>query len=104
MDTEALATVLTELSERPFDFALHLKHISLVQSSPNESVSAMEMMSNFVAVGDEIWLPLITAKRAAVDIKTANGVGELFALYEKAEADYLCRFLSPFSVMNFMFN
>lgn len=90
---DALANILTELAEKPFDISMHAQHIRLAQSlegMDSEVHSAMEMLSNFYAAGEDIWLTLIKAKESAVDLHTANGVGEVLALYARAEADYLC--------------
>lgn len=90
---DALANVLNELAEKPLDISLHAKHIHLAQSlegMDSEVHSAMEMFSNFYAAGEDVWLALIKAKANTVDLETANGVGELLALYARAEADYLC--------------
>ncbi|KAJ7600967.1 hypothetical protein C8J56DRAFT_813965 [Mycena floridula] len=89
---EALANILSELADKPYDFSLHLKNVqaaSQLQDDGAELQAAQEMMSNFYAVGDEIWLPLIEAKKVTVDLNTVNGIGELLGLYERAENDYL---------------
>lgn len=88
-ELDELANILSELSEKPFDFPLHRKHINVAQKLQTDVLSAMEMMTNFFPATDEVWIPILDAKRAELDINTANGVGELLALYEKAENDYL---------------
>lgn len=90
---EALANVLGELGGKPFDLALHAKHIRLTQSlegMQEDALSAIEMMTSFFAAGDDVWLPLIKAKEETLDLDTVNGVEELLALYNRAEEDYLC--------------
>jgi hypothetical protein len=88
---EALAQVLSELSERPYDITLHARHIRLAQSLEETEVqSAMEMLTQFLAAGEDVWLELIRAKEASVDLNMAEGVEELLELYSRAEADYLC--------------
>lgn len=90
---DALANALTELSEKPLDISLHAQHIRLAQSvegAEAEQLSAFEMLTDFLAAGESVWFSLIRAKEASVDLNTSNGVGELLALYDRAEADYLC--------------
>lgn len=89
---DALAQVLSELSERPYDIALHSRHIRIAQSledNQTEVQSALEMFVQFLAAGEDAWLELIKAKEASVDLGTVEGVQELLALYSRAEADYL---------------
>ncbi|KAJ7695961.1 hypothetical protein B0H17DRAFT_930002 [Mycena rosella] len=89
---DAIAKVLVELEEKPFDLALHAKHIRLVQSlegMQEDTLSAMEMMTSFFAAGEDVWLALIKAKEETLDLDTVNGVEELLALYKRAEEDYL---------------
>ncbi|KAJ7075864.1 hypothetical protein B0H15DRAFT_916497 [Mycena belliarum] len=89
---DALANVLSELEGKPFDLALHARHIQLTQSlegMQEDTLSAMEMMTQFFAAGEDIWLALIKAKEDTLDLDTANGVGELLALYKRAEEDHL---------------
>jgi hypothetical protein len=57
-----------------------------------EAQSAMEMMTQLVAAGDEVWLPLLNAKEESVDLETECGAEELLELYSRAEADYLCAY------------
>jgi len=90
---DVLANVMNELTEKPFDVAIHLQHIRLAESLPGmeaEATSAREMMSGLLAVGDDVWLPLLDAKEKSVDLETEDGLMDLFALYDRAEADYLC--------------
>ncbi|KAK7469083.1 Splicing factor [Stygiomarasmius scandens] len=91
---EALANILNELSEKPFDFSLHAKHVRLTKSEAfkdmeAEAVSALEMFTNYFAAGDEVWLDLLDAKERSVDLSTVNGAQEVLALYERAEEDHL---------------
>jgi len=91
---DALANFMNDLAENPFDIPTHLQHIRLAESFPGmeaEAMSAREMMSQFLAVGEDIWLPLLDAKESSLDLETEEGVSELLALYERAEADYLCK-------------
>jgi hypothetical protein len=90
---DVLANVMNELAEKPFDVAIHLQHIRLAESLPGmeaEATSAREMMSGLLAVGDDVWLPLLDAKEKSVNLETEDGLVNLFALYDRAEADYLC--------------
>ncbi|KAF8349290.1 hypothetical protein F5887DRAFT_945363 [Amanita rubescens] len=89
---DSLATIINDLSERPHDITLHAKHIKLAQSVQglhSELQTAMEMLPVFLAAGEDVWLYLLDQKQNAVDLDTADGVTELLAWYERAEADYL---------------
>ncbi|KAF5382630.1 hypothetical protein D9615_003010 [Tricholomella constricta] len=89
---EALTKVLNDLSESPYDISLHIQHIRLAQSLEGMEAqlkSAMEMLSDFLAAGKDVWSVLIEEKEKAVGLETAEGVEELLALYFRAEADYL---------------
>ncbi|KAK0503883.1 hypothetical protein EDD18DRAFT_1411611 [Armillaria luteobubalina] len=88
---DALANVLNDISEKPYDFSLHVRHISLarsLQGMESEFQSAIEMMSNFYSVGGDLWLELIELKKASLDLGTVDGVAKLLAVYERAESDY----------------
>ena len=90
---DALADVINELSEKPHDITLHAKHIKLAQSlegMESEVQSAMEMLPEFLAAGEDAWLYMLDKKEQSVDLSSADGLAELLALYERAEADYLC--------------
>ncbi|KAL0960935.1 hypothetical protein HGRIS_005940 [Hohenbuehelia grisea] len=89
---DALANLLTEISQKPYDVALHAQHIRLADSAEElqaEALAAREMMTTFLAAGDDVWRPLIDAKNASVDLETEEGVQELLAVYDRAEEDYL---------------
>lgn len=91
---DALANILTAVAEKPYDVSTHGQHIRLAQSlegMESEVQSAMEMMVQLVAAGDEVWLPLLTVKEQAVDLETEEGVQELLEMYSRAENDYLCK-------------
>jgi hypothetical protein len=90
---EAYANILDQISEDPYNASLHAQHIRLAQSLQGmdaEAQTALEMMSEFLAAGDDVWLPLIQAKESAVNLQSPDGVDELLTLYDRAEADYLC--------------
>lgn len=91
---EALSNILTSISETPYDFSLHVQHINVAETlgegQQDQALSAREMMTGFWAAGEEVWLPLIDARKAAVDLDTEEGVVEVLEVYEKAEDDYLC--------------
>ncbi|KAF5338939.1 hypothetical protein D9611_008706 [Ephemerocybe angulata] len=88
---EAVANILGEISLRPFDLSLHLRHVELAKTLDDleSQLTAFQMASEFLAVGDDIWVPYIDAKAKSVDLETEAGVEELLQLYERAEADYL---------------
>jgi hypothetical protein len=90
---DALSNAINALVEKPFDFDYHVQHIRLAESLPGmeaEVTAAREMMSQFLAVGDDVWLPFLDHKERSADLETEAGVTELLTLYERAEADYLC--------------
>ena len=90
---EAVANILGEILSKPLDLSLHLRHIELARTLDDleSQLTAFQMVSEFLAVGDEVWLPYLDAKAKSVDLETENGAEELLQLYEKAEGDYLCR-------------
>lgn len=93
---EALGNIYNEIAEKPYDISLHIKHVNLAQSMEGmdaELQAALEMMAEFLAAGDEVWLPLIRTKEKSVDLDTAEGVKELLNLYTRAESDYLCEYI-----------
>lgn len=97
---EALENILNDVSKNPYDPSIHARHIRLTQSlegMESETTSAMEMMTQFLAAGEEVWLPLINAKMQELDLDTEEGVLELLALYRRAESDYMCALLVSYS-------
>ena len=103
-DEQALETftnILNLLSEKPYDFSLHLQHVRIansLQGMDTEARAALETFTSFYATGDDVWMPLIEAKEASTDMTSAQSVLELLALYEQAEGDYLCEY--PFPTRN----
>jgi hypothetical protein len=98
---DALANILNDIAEKPYDAPTHAMHIRLTQSlegMESEITSAMEMMTQFLAAGEEVWLPLINAKMQELDLDTEEGVVELLALYTRAESDYMCALLVPYFI------
>jgi hypothetical protein len=88
---DALASLLTELAQKPHDIALHAKHIQLsAECGQSQAHSAREMFTNYLAAGDEIWLPLIESKETSEDLISLVGTQEILNLYARAEGDYLC--------------
>ncbi|KAH7922022.1 hypothetical protein BV22DRAFT_1131760 [Leucogyrophana mollusca] len=55
----------------------------------SQVIVAQEMVTNYLAAGDEVWIPLIDAKSTAVDLDSPSGVLEVLEVYSRAEADYL---------------
>ncbi|KAF8895465.1 hypothetical protein BD779DRAFT_1619135 [Infundibulicybe gibba] len=89
---DALADALNAIAENPSDIKLHLQHVRHAEAlgvMGAEVISALEMLSEFLAMGEDYWLKLLSAKEKSVDLDTSNGLGELFSLYQRAEADYL---------------
>jgi len=90
-DLQALADILTALSENPYDIYLHIRHIALAERTGNEqAVEAREMMAAYWAVGNEVWVPLIEAKALSTNMASISGALAIHDLYERAEGDYLC--------------
>ena len=90
---DTLATIINDLAERPHDIVLHANNIKLtksIQGMEPELQTAMEMLSEFLAAGEDVWLYLVGKKEHSVNLDTAEGVAELLTCYERAEADYLC--------------
>lgn len=89
---DALANLLTELSVNPFDINLHVQHINLARSLDMDAqvIIAQEMAASYLAVGEEVWLPIIEAKISSVDLESPAHVLEVLELYARAESDYLC--------------
>jgi hypothetical protein len=90
---DALANLLTGLSVNSFDINLHVQHINLARSLPemeSQVTVAQEMAANYLAVGDEVWLPLIEAKAASANLDNPADASEVLDLYTRAEGDYLC--------------
>ncbi|EEB92801.1 hypothetical protein MPER_08638 [Moniliophthora perniciosa FA553] len=91
---EAFTNIVGLLTERPYDLSLHLQHIRMAKSIPGmeaEVQAALETFKTFYAAGDEAWIPLIEAKEKESDLDSAADVRQLLELYERAEADYLCK-------------
>jgi len=92
---DALSNILTSISETPYDFSLHVQYINVAETlgeeQQDQALAAREMMTGLWAAGEEVWFPLINAKKASVDLETEDGVAEVLDVYEKAEDDYLCK-------------
>ncbi|KAJ3814647.1 hypothetical protein F5876DRAFT_86271 [Lentinula aff. lateritia] len=91
---DALAGLLEQLADNPRDFSVHIQYIRLAKSlggleAETALVSALEMFTNCFAAGDEVWLELLDIKERSVNLDTVNGIEEILALYQRAEADYL---------------
>ncbi|KAF9468618.1 hypothetical protein BDZ94DRAFT_1279703 [Collybia nuda] len=86
---DALTQVLGELAEQPHNLALYAQHIRIARSIEGMEQSALETMVQFLAAPEEVWLALLSAKEASVDVDTPGGVKELLELYARAETDYL---------------
>jgi hypothetical protein len=87
---DALTQVLSELAERPHDVTLYAQHIRISRLIEGMEQPAFEAMTAFMAAPEEVWLGLLKATEASVDIETAEGVKELLDFYVRAETDYLC--------------
>ena len=89
---EALSNTLTLLTEDPYDITLHAQHVRLARASGMEDQleSALDMVTSFWAAGSYVWLPVLDVKMKGLDLDKAEDVQTLFALFERAEEDYLC--------------
>jgi hypothetical protein len=90
---QALAGILTALSDNPLDIGLHIQHITLAsesQAGDEQAAEAREMMTGYWAAGDEVWMPLIDAKIRAIEFGSVEGAQEIHELFDRAEGDYLC--------------
>ena len=89
---EALSNVLDNLSQNPYDISLHAKHIAVAAKTgaKDHVQSARQMMTGYLAAGEDVWIPLLEEKQNSADLNTLAGVSETLALYNRAEEDYLC--------------
>jgi squamous cell carcinoma antigen recognized by T-cells 3 len=89
---DALAAILTELSENPYDISLHVKHIALAQEYglQDQLQVAREMLVGVYAVGQDVWTPMIEYRKSQENLATIQGVERVLELYMRAEEDYLC--------------
>ncbi|KAI0263961.1 hypothetical protein BC834DRAFT_283892 [Gloeopeniophorella convolvens] len=88
---EALSNVITALAEAPYDLALHAQHIQLAAAAhmDDQVLAARETLAGYYACADDVWIPLIEAKRASVDVDTVEGALAVLEVYGRAEEDYL---------------
>ncbi|KAJ7067860.1 hypothetical protein C8F01DRAFT_1078564 [Mycena amicta] len=86
---DALSAVLTNIESKPFDHALHATHIRLTRDLKQDPLSAIDLMTSFLAAPDDVWLARIQPLESAVDLNSAESVEELLSLYKLAEEDYL---------------
>lgn len=93
---EELSTVLNQLTENPHDLSLvaEIVRISLSPGMKEHLESGLEMAASLGPVGDGVWLPLIERKLGQETAQSAEGVLEVLELFERAEGDYLCAWVS----------
>lgn len=94
---DALFGIIGKLEENPRDLSLHIQHVRLAKSlegMETQVTFALELFTKYFAVGDEIWLDLLNIKEHSINLDTVNGVEEILTLYQRAEADYLCKDIS----------
>jgi hypothetical protein len=90
---DALANILDQLSQKPYDISLHAQHIRLAQSNEgleSQVHTAQKMLPIFLAAGEDVWVPPIEAEEKPKDLDSFDGLPEVLALYVRVEADYLC--------------
>ncbi|KAI0301111.1 hypothetical protein B0F90DRAFT_1810154 [Multifurca ochricompacta] len=87
---EALSNVISSLSETPFDLSLHAQHIQLAAATglDDQVHAARETFATYYACTDDVWLPLIEAKKNLEDINSVEGVLSVLQIYNRAENDY----------------
>lgn len=95
---EALVGAITLLNDNPYDIALHAQHVRLARETgmDDQLESALDMVTTFYASGDHIWLPLVELKIKGTDVGTTQGIKDVLAMFERAEADYLCKYTRLF--------
>ncbi|CAL1712564.1 unnamed protein product [Somion occarium] len=88
---DALSSILTKLTENPYEIANHAEHVRVAQATglQDQVEAALEMVTGFWAAGDYVWLPLIEKKLKEADLDSAEGLLDVLGLFERAEADYL---------------
>lgn len=94
---ESLVNTINTLSERPYDVSIHAEFLKLANSLEGvdaEVESGLEMITQCMAAGDEVWIPFLEKKMPDV-ISTREEAEEVFGLFNKAEQDYLCASLRP---------
>jgi hypothetical protein len=88
---EQLADILGKISEHPYDISYHAQHIRIAQELQDSTQvsQAAEMMTTFLAAGDEAWLPRIDLLQETTKLDSVESVELLLGLYALAEQDYL---------------
>jgi hypothetical protein len=109
---ESLSTLLTSLSESPYSLELHAKHIQLASlpELADQFEDATQLMSNFYAATDEVWLPFVQRKIGRLGILddfesaeeplsvnlgdvSVETVLDVLESFRKAANEYLCELL-----------
>ncbi|CCM02468.1 uncharacterized protein FIBRA_04567 [Fibroporia radiculosa] len=88
---EALSSILTRLTDDPYNIALHAEHVRVARDTgmDDQVESALEMVPAFWAAGDQIWLPLIERKVQSSNLDAPGDLQAILSLYDRAEHDYL---------------
>lgn len=106
---ESLSTLLTSLSESPYTLELHAKHIQLASlpELADQYEDATQLMTNFFAATDQVWLPFLQRKIKRLGIPddfefseepllvkldeiSVELVLDVLESFRKAADDYLC--------------
>jgi hypothetical protein len=89
---DTLAGILSELSDRPYDLALHGEHIALAQDHQlgDQLEVAHSMLVGVYAVDEDTWTSMIVHRKSQEDSTTMAGVQRVLETYQRAEDDYLC--------------
>ena len=82
---EALSDILNKLTENPYDISLHAEHVRIARATGMEDQveSALDMVTAFWAVGDQVWLPLIERKQQSSDLESPADLQEVLALQSR---------------------
>jgi hypothetical protein len=89
---EALANILNDLSENPYDLSIHYKHVALAQQNgmDDQLQVACDMLAGVWSSSDTFWFPIIEHCKTRQATNTGEGVQYVLDMYKRAEADYLC--------------
>lgn len=105
---ETLSDLLTSLTESPYSLELYSKYLQLVSvpELADQFEGAVELLTQFHAATDDVWLPFLQSKLRQLGISddfesmedvsldlssvTLDALLDLFELFRKAESDYFC--------------
>lgn len=96
---EALANILNRLADDPYDITLHIEHVRIAQQTgmDDQVDSALEMAITFWTVGDYVWELLLERKLQGSDLESPEALQAILDLFNRAEQDYLCAWVTWYS-------